>query len=77
MLENLALIYLFIGLAHWAAHLLQCRECKIVLYNNFELALDACIHLLGWPFKLWAYIREESQIEKSKNRNLKLILMNL
>lgn len=57
-MSSVIIIYLMIGLAHWAAHLIQCSSCHRVAAEAFEGFLEGVVKTCGWPLDLAHYILE-------------------
>ena len=49
-------IFLLIGVAHWAVHLVECKECRGTLWLNTVFLLQALHCVLGWPLALPTYL---------------------
>jgi hypothetical protein len=48
-------IFLMVGLAHWAAHLLQGESCKRTVWSNTTFLLVGAVQLFGWPIHACGY----------------------
>lgn len=57
-MTSVVTIYLLIGLAHWAAHLLQCDVCRRTIRMNIDLVLDGTVKTFGWPIQAIAYVND-------------------
>lgn len=49
-------IFVLIGVAHWAAHVMQCQSCRAALSVNAAFALEGVIYVFGWPFHFTDYL---------------------
>lgn len=60
MLSSLAeitiILYVLIGVANYAAHVMTCRGCQRLFEQNLALIFQAVMHIFGWPFAGWHFI---------------------
>lgn len=67
MFGALLAIYLLIGGAHWASHVIQCKGCRKDMTHIVDVFLQFCVSTFGWPISAMNYIKglfshEESRI---------------
>lgn len=61
-------LFLLIGLAYWAAHALECNDCKFLVYKNGLALLEGVTMVFGWPLRLMDYILKLAS-HKSDTKN--------
>lgn len=66
-MSDVILIYLLIGLAHWAGHVMTCRGCQKAVASFGVVVLEGVIKTFGWPIQLAGYIREMRRQSLPKN----------
>lgn len=49
-------LFLIIGLAHWASHILECDSCRAWMFGGITFSLEGVVATLGWPFKLLSFL---------------------
>jgi hypothetical protein len=54
-MSNVLIIYLLIGLAHWASHLIICPGCHAAIVGILNIALDGIVKTFGWPMDAVSY----------------------
>lgn len=52
------LFFLMVGVAHWAAHLTQCSNCKETAWGVWMFLLQGVISIFGWPMDAIFYLIE-------------------
>lgn len=60
-------IFIMIGVAHWCAHVMNCRACRASLPPVLEFFGEAFINIFGWPIHAIAYIH--SALKPTPKRN--------
>lgn len=50
-------IFLLIGVAHWAVHILQCPECKRIIDVNIAFLLEGSHYTFGWPMHFMRHMK--------------------
>lgn len=54
--ENLIGIFLLIGLAHWASHIIECDGCRRHAFGFVTVLLEGVIQTFGWPIFAAKYV---------------------
>ncbi len=49
-------IFILIGAAHWAAHVLGCRSCRAFFLGLGVFILEGVVHVFGWPMHAAQYL---------------------
>ena len=55
-MTNVITIYLFLGVAYWAAHVIQCEGCKRSIALLTGSFFEGALHVFGWPFLVIEYL---------------------
>ncbi len=63
-------IYLLIGLAHWASHILGCENCRGTLSSVIVGLLEGAVFVFGWPFTLIQYLLSRPKPQELKKVSL-------
>lgn len=53
---NVVEIFLLIGVAHWAAHIIECKECRMAVMGISIFVSQAAVSICGWPLALPKYL---------------------
>lgn len=46
---NIVTLYVLFGVANWAAHILQCKTCRIAAINITVFFFEALVFTFAWP----------------------------
>jgi hypothetical protein len=60
-------IFLLIGVANWAQHIMLCPTCRGLVFSISKgitgLFLDGAVHCLGWPFDAIRLFKPSSNVQ--------------
>lgn len=76
-MENLIVIYILFGVAHWSAHILNCKNCSELVIGNLNFLLEGITRALGWPVFAVMYLRDIFTKPKQEHANMAQALREL
>lgn len=58
--ESIIVIYVLIGIANFASHVLTCRGCQDIMEKNLALLFTGVLQTFGWPFQAYDHFKKVS-----------------